>query len=114
MATQQLQRSQWQHYFDRVSRILVGKQAEIETASLAFGDQINREWSLLNGLAYDPKDDTFEVVTEDLDHLIPHPQDIYVDHTGVMLRSVEVIDADGNHQIVKLKEPLPLPPPSSA
>jgi len=112
MATQQLQRSEWKIYFDRVSRTLVGLQAEIETASLKLGDQINRDWSLLSGLTYDPKDDIFEVLTDDLDHLIPHPQKIYVDEAGVLLRSVDVIDADGNHQIVKLREPLPLPPAS--
>jgi len=110
MATQQLERSQWETYFDRVSRTLVGINVEIETASLKLGDQINQEWSLLNGLTYDPKDDIFEVATDELDHLIPHPRNIFVDEAGVMLRSVDVIDADGNHQIVKLREPLPLPP----
>lgn len=112
MATHQLQRAQWKPYFDTVSRILVGKQAEINIAGPTVGDQIEQEWSLLNGFAYDPKDDVFEVVIEDqVDHLIPHPKEIYVDDAGVMLRSVDVVDADGNHQIVLLREPLPLPPP---
>lgn len=112
MATHRLESAVWQSYFNRVSRILGGKPAEIETASLKLGARIGREWTPLNGLVYDPKDDTFEVVTDDLDHLIQHPQDIYVDETGTTLRSVEIIDAQGNHQIVRLKQPLPLRPPS--
>lgn len=111
MATQQLQRAEWQPYFDRVSRTLGGELAEIETAGLPIGDQVNQEWTPLNGLAYDPKDDVFEIVTETLDHLIYHPQQIYVDEAGPALRSVDVVDADGNHQIVRLKQPLTLPAP---
>lgn len=112
MATHQLQRSEWKNYFDTVSKTLVGKHAEINIASRKVGDQIEREWSLLNGLVYDPKDDLFEVIIEDeVDHLIFHPKEIYVDDVDVMLRSVDVVDADGNHQIVRLKEPLSLPPP---
>ena len=109
MTTHQLQRPQWQTYFDRVSRELGGLHAEIETAGLRLGAQINQEWTLLNGLAYDPKSDVFEVTTENLDHLISRPRDIFVDEAGLVLRSIEVIDADGNHQIVKLRQPIALP-----
>lgn len=112
MGTHQLQRAQWRPYFDWVSKNLVGFQAEIETAGLKLGDQINQEWILLNGLVYDPKDDLLEIATGDLDHLIYHPRDIYVDDAGTMLRSIEVIDAEGNRQIVKLRQPIPLPAPA--
>lgn len=109
MATHQLERAQWQPYFNRVSRSLSGERAQIETAGLTLGDQIVQEWTRLDGLAYDPKDDIFEIVIGDMDHLIAHPKDIYVDETDTMLRSIDVVDAEGNHQIVKLKQPLSLP-----
>jgi hypothetical protein len=111
MATHQLDRTQWKSYFDLVSRDLGGRHAEVETAGLGLGAQINQEWTELNGLSYDPNDDIFEVATETLDHLILHPQEIFVDESGLQLQSIEVIDEDGNHQIVKLKEPLALPAP---
>lgn len=115
MGTHQLPRSEWKPYFDFVSKVLVGKHAEVDVESLKLGDQIDHKWYILNGLVYDPKDDLFEVIIEDhLDHLIHHPKEIYVDDAGVVLRSVDVVDADGNHQIVQLKEPVPLPPPASA
>ncbi|MFL6649919.1 MAG: DUF5335 family protein [Sulfurifustaceae bacterium] len=43
--------------------------------------------------------------------MIHHPKDIYIEETGTALRSVEVIDGDGNHQIVKLREPVTLRAP---
>lgn len=108
MATHQLRRDHWQSYFDRLSRHLGGEQVQIETAGLELGNQINQEWVLLNGLTYDPKDDVFEVVTENIDHLIHHPKDIYIEEAGTALQSVEVIDADGHHQILRLREPMAL------
>ena len=111
MATHQLQRNEWQPYFDRVSRTLGAQQVEIETAGLELGDQVNQDWTVISGLAYDPKDDVIEVLAGDLDHLIHHPKGVYVEEAGAMLRSIDVLDADGNHQIVRLREPLGLPPP---
>lgn len=70
---------------------------------------MEKEWTALNGLAYDPKDDVFEVLTEDVDHLVSRPKDIYVDQEADGLRSVEVIDADDNRQLIKLRQPLALP-----
>lgn len=111
MATKKLDRSQWQAYFDRVSQGIGATLVQIEIAGLKLGDQIEAEWVPLAGLSYDPKDDLFAVVSEQLDHLIKKPREIYVDDGVEGLRSVEVIDADDNRQIIQLKPPLPLPPP---
>jgi hypothetical protein len=48
----QLEKSQWRAYFDRMSKVLVGKRAEIEVASLNLGDQIKAEWLPLFGISY--------------------------------------------------------------
>jgi hypothetical protein len=114
MAVRKLDKAEWQAYFDRISKVLVGKRAEIEVASLALGDQIEAEWLPLLGIAYDPKDDVLEIALEGDDHLINKPQEIYVDSEGIELTSVEVIDGNGARQIVQLREPLMLPAPSDA
>lgn len=111
MATRELKRSQWKDYFDSVSQRIGSERVEVEVAGTTLGAQIEVEWIALNGLSYDPKDDVFEVVTDEIDHLIHHPQAIYIDDSIEGLHSVEVIDADGNKQIVMLKVPLKLPPP---
>ena len=90
------------------------KRAEVEVAALDLGDQIGAEWLPLTGIVYDPKDDLIEVLLEDLDHLIRRPRQVFIDQEAVLLKSVEVIDESGERQIIKLRDPLTLPPPERA
>ena len=64
MTARKLDKSQWRTFFDRLSKTLEGKQAEIEVASLSLGDQVEAEWLLLHGITYDPNDDLVEVALE--------------------------------------------------
>jgi hypothetical protein len=109
-----LEKSQWRAYFDRMSKALVGKRAEIEVASLKLGDQIEAEWLPLIGITYDPKNDLIEVALEGVDHLIHKPREVWVEEQGLELSSLEVVDAEGTRQIVVLRDPLMLPAPQSA
>ena len=111
MAVAKLEKAAWHPYFDRVSKILDGQNVEIEVTSLALGDQVEAEWLPLLGIVYDQKDDLIEVVLEGLDHMIRQPQEVYIDQEATLLRSLEVIDADGVRQIVRLRDPLMLPSP---
>jgi hypothetical protein len=113
MAVRKLDKAEWRPFFDRVSKGLIGKRAEIEIASLALGDQIEAEWLPLIGIVYDPKDDRLEIALDGLDHLISHPQEVYIDDKAGRLNSLEVIDRDGVSQIVQLRDPLMLPAPST-
>lgn len=108
-----LSEESWGDYFDSVTNALQGRQVEIEVVGLDLGDQIQAEWLPLNGLTYDPNDDTFYVYIEDqensFDHGIAHPREILV-HTGAGgLDQVVVVDADGRRHIVRLRQPLELP-----
>jgi hypothetical protein len=114
MTVRKLERREWRPYLDRVSNGLVGKRAEIEVASLALGSQILAEWLALSGITYDPKDDIVEIALDGVDHLINGPQEIYVDEGPLGVASVEIIDAAGVRQIVKLRNPLMLPAPAAA
>ena len=109
MATERLEKAAWQPYFDKISKTLVGKRAEIEIASLKLGDQLEAEWVPLLGIAYDPKNNLVEILLEGLDHLIHKPREIYIDYGPAGLSSLEVIDADDARHIVKLRDPLMLP-----
>ncbi|MEA2917886.1 MAG: hypothetical protein QOJ15_9967 [Bradyrhizobium sp.] len=110
----QLEKSQWRAYFDRMSKALLGKRAEIEVASLKLGDQIAAEWLPLRGISYDPKNDVIEIALDGVDHLIHKPREIYVEEQGLELSSLEVVDAEGAHQIVVLRDPLMLPAPAQS
>ena len=112
MTIRKLEKSKWHAFFDGLSKMLEGKRAEIEVASLALGDQIEAEWLPLLGLAYDPKDDLFEVTLDGVDHMIRKPREIHLDDDVGGLMSIEIVDAEGTRQIVKLRDPLILPAPA--
>ena len=109
MTIRRLDQSMWRSFFDFMWKLLEGKQAEIEVASLALGDQVEAEWLPLSGLVYDPKDDLVEVALDGVDHMIPKPREIYVDDGFAGLTSIEIVDAEGTKQIIKLRDPLMLP-----
>ncbi len=106
MATRELPKSEWQSYFDNVSKQLKAAQAELEVASMDLGDQIETEWVSFYGITYDPKDDLVEFVLEGLDHLIRNPKQIFVDEGSEGLSSVEIVDSDNFKHIAILKQAL--------
>ena len=112
-----IQRDQWRTFFDGMSKALLGKWAEVEVASLDLGDQIVVNSIPLLGITYDSRDDLLDVALDRLNHTIRHPREIVVDETATGVASVAVIDGDGVRQVIRLKEPLKLPPispPSAA
>ena len=113
MTARKLDKSQWRTFFDRLSKTLEGKQAEIEVASLSLGDQVEAEWLPLHGITYDPNDDLVEVALERLDHMIRKPREIYLEDWIRGLTTIEIVDADRTKQVVKLREPLMLASPGT-
>jgi hypothetical protein len=113
MTTRKLEKPQWTPYLDFLTKAMKGKRVEIEVASLNIGDQIEAEWAPLVGLVYDHKSDIVEVALETLDHMIPKPSAIFVEEGEGGVSSLDVVDADGVGQIIKLREPLLLPPPGN-
>jgi hypothetical protein len=103
-------RPEWRSFFDRMSKALLGKWAEIEVATLDLGDQIVAEWVPMIGITYDSRDDLLDVALDRSNHLIRHPVEIVVEEDSTGLRSVAVVDGDGARQIVTLKSPIMLPP----
>lgn len=114
MAMMKIEKSAWHSYFDLLSKTLDGKQAEIEIASLSFGNQIESEWVPFMGIVYEPRSDIIEIVLEGLDHMIQKPQEVYADYGPSGLASLEIIDDGDVRQIVKLRDPLMLPSPPHA
>jgi Family of unknown function (DUF5335) len=106
-------RSEWRWFFDRMSKALLGKRAEIEVASLDLGDQIVAEWLPLLGITYDSHNDLLDVsldqVNNLMSHLIRHPREIVVEEGEAGLESVAVVDQEGVRRVIRLKDPLMLP-----
>jgi Family of unknown function (DUF5335) len=104
-----IEKSHWASYCERVTRGLVGKQAEIEVDSLQIGAQIQAEWVPILGVDYDPKDDLFEVAVEGLDHLIYRPRELYVEESASTLNLLAIVDGEGARHLVRFRDPLMLP-----
>ena len=111
MTTERLEKDAWPGYFNAISKILPGQQAEIEVNSLRIGAQLEADYAPLLGIVYDRKSEVLEVLLEGLDHTIPHVREIYIDHDGVKLNSVAVTDDEGVQQIIRLRDPVALPAP---
>lgn len=111
MPLTQLGKTQWQPYFDRLSRTLGAKQVHIEVTGLGLGHQVEADYISLTGISYDPKDDVLAVFAEGMEHLIQHPKQVHVDHDLDWVHSIEVVDAAGDQHIIALKEALELPAP---
>lgn len=115
MSIRRLDRNEWQGFCLRMSHGFVGKRVAIEVASLEIGAQLETEWVPLLGMSYDPKNDVFELIVGELDHLIYGPREVYVDETPPIdsIIILQIIDAAGVHQIVTLRDPLMLPSPGA-
>ena len=106
MAARSLPKTEWRAYCDRISRGLLGKQAEIEITGLTCGNRMATKWLPLHGITYDPRADLLEITLDCLDHLIDGPREIAVDDGPEGLTVIQIVDNDKRRQIVKLRQPL--------
>jgi hypothetical protein len=108
MSIKKIDRAQWVSYFDTFSKRLIQTHrtdyAEIRVFSPEDGAQPETSWLPLAGITYDPRSDLLEVLVENMDHLVLHPEEIYVDETATgILSSLEVIRKDGTKEIVEVR-----------
>lgn len=110
MKTREIEREGWQEFFDQVSKSVQGKQIKIEVDSLALGAQVEVDNLSLKGLTYDKKDDLFIISTDEIEHFIPTPQQIFVTDGLIGIDSLKVQSADGTEQIISFTKSLALHP----
>jgi hypothetical protein len=110
---QKIEKSQWKPFLERASTALAGMRAEVEVASLKSGEQVEAAWLPLLGMTYNPRNDLIELDLEQFEHLIYHPQELYVEfgpRADTMI-SLEVRDGEGVQHLIELREPVALPAP---
>ena len=108
MGIKKIEKSAWGAYFDAFSRQFRGTRrtdyAEIRVFSKELGAHKETSWLPLVGITYDRKDDLLEVAVENMDHLIYHPDQIYVDEAGVgVIKSLQIIRKDGTREVIELR-----------
>ena len=114
-ATRQIPRAEWKDYFDRFTRAFLTDDqpgaATVEVISPTLGDQFEVSSVRLLGLDYDPKGETFEVLLENVDHLVFQPREIWIleGETG-FISTIEVVLSDGGKEIIYVRSNGPLAP----
>ncbi len=107
MSVRKLEKEAWEAFFDRFSREMIRNKrvdyAEIQVLSPEIGTQPETKWLPLIGITYDPKDDLLEIAVENLDHLIYHPVEIYVDEQDGRINSLSITQKNGRKEIVELR-----------
>jgi len=109
VALLELEKAEWRSFFDLASKVLIGKRAEIEVASLAIGDQIVARWLPLRALVYDPRSDLIEIILDGLEHMVYSPRQLFIEGPQIGCSSFGMTDRDGSLWIIRLRDPLMLP-----
>jgi hypothetical protein len=113
--TRQIPRTEWNTYFDRFTRQHLGESppeaVTIELVSPQAGDQFETTTVRLLGLAYDVKSQALQVLTEDLDHLVHSPSEIWVvEEEGGFISTIKVAQPDGSTELLHIERSGPLAP----
>jgi hypothetical protein len=108
-STREIPQEEWHAYFDDFSRDLPDRVAKVEVAGREVGAQIEAEGPRLTGISYDHKDDIVVIgldapggLKEDLEHIIYHPQKIYIaEEDGETIFDIE--DSEQVQTLVRLE-----------
>lgn len=117
-ATEQIPRKNWRSYFDEFSKHMPALEATVEVTGRDLGHQILAEHMVLTGLSYDDKDEVFVIgldapggLPEEAEHLIEHPQRIFVatgDDAHLEV-AIDIEDEENHRHIVRIARLSELP-----
>lgn len=107
-ATKEIRREQWEDYFDRFTKRHLRddrpEAATLEVVSPELGDQVEADRAHLLGISFDRRNDTLEVLLENVDHLAFHPKEIWVvEEEDGFLQSVEIVRDGGEKEILTIR-----------
>jgi hypothetical protein len=110
--TKQIPRGQWKDYFDGFTRrFLRDDQPEsvrLEIVSAALGDQVEAQTARLYGVSYDSRSQALEVLLGDMDHLVFHPKEIWVEEAeDGFLPSIQITRDEGIKEILTVRRVTP-------
>lgn len=107
MITRKLYKEQWRSYFEWISAEARNRPVIIRIVSE--GGSTPAPPLTLERVVYDTASDLLEICTCAMDHAIPQPVRIYVDEFRDAVTSIEVVQSNGNHQLIRLEQPVRLP-----
>ena len=108
MAWKKLEESEYEAYFDTLSKAFTNEKVEIEVLAVSIGAQKQTRWIPLIGISYDPPEKTISIISEAIDHRIKRPQEVQIHKSDAGIDTIQITGADGYEHLLKLKEPVSL------
>jgi Family of unknown function (DUF5335) len=111
-AARELAHETWSEYLDAVSKELLNAKVSIEIIAEPGPPLIEAEQMALQAIAYDRRDDVFEVAAAGggsrapsvLRHLVDHPERVIVDsHTLLAPMTIAVDGRDGVRTVIRIE-----------
>ncbi len=106
MERKKLAETEYESYFDNLSRELKNQQAEIEVMAVGVFDKEQTSWITLYGISYDPAEKTVFISCEHIDHHIKNPQEVTVVTGDAGVESIEIVGGGGYEHLLKFKTPV--------
>jgi len=109
MRTNQIKLQDWKTQLDLISQKLDNRNINLEVIGFDIGDQILAKSVHLKGLTYDPKYNAVGIMSDDFEHHIRSPAEIYITSKGENIESIEtieIVDNKNRKQILSFDEPL--------
>ena len=106
MDWKKLAETEYESYFDNLSRGLKNQQAEIEIMAVGVFDKEQTSWITIYGISYDPGEKTVSVICEHIDHHIKNPQEVNVFEGEAGVESIEISGGGGYKHVIKFKTPV--------
>jgi len=106
MSWKKLEESEYETYFDALSKGLKDETAEIEVMAVGIMDKKQTGWIPFYGISYDPPDKIISVISEYIDHHIKQPKEVSVHEENGGVDSIEITGGDGYNHLLKFREPI--------
>lgn len=109
MKMSQINCRDWQAQLDIISQKLDNRNINIEVIGFDLGDQILAESVRLRGLTYNPRYDSIQITSDQFEHHIQSPSQIYVTGSDGKVESIdtiEIVDSEDRIQILTFEAPL--------
>ncbi len=106
MPRKKLEESEYEAYFDTLSKGLKEQTAEIEVMAVGIMDKEQTGWIPFYGISYDPPEKTISIICEYIDHRIKKPREVWVKESDAGINAIEITGGNGYTHLLKFKEPI--------
>ena len=103
-----IERSDWVPFISSVSKLVHGQLAEVEIIGLDIGDQIEKDWTTIDGISYDDLEDVLYVHRQPFNYEIRNPEKMFSAEEGLVMKMLTIQDNQDHLQIIHFREPLRL------